>query len=88
MLCCVAKKYNELFPKQKKDKSKEDKKPKQEQKQQPKKESKKKPEPEPEEEEEAPKPAPKFVDPYADMPKRLILTKVFCLIDIIFCMSP
>lgn len=66
----LAKKYNELFPKQKKEK-KEDKKPKEQKKQEPKKEPKKK-EPEPDEEEDdAPKP-PKFVDPYADLPKRFV----------------
>ena len=61
----LAKRYAELFPKEKKEKKKEEKKP-----QQPKKETKKKPEPKDEEEEDdTPKPE-KFVDPYASLPKR------------------
>lgn len=64
--CLPAKKYNELFPKTKKESTKKEKAPKKE-------EPKKKKEPEPvddEEDEPPPEPAKKFVDPYADMPKR------------------
>jgi hypothetical protein len=66
----LAKKYNELFPKEKKEKApKKEQQPKQPKKEQPK---KKKPEPSDDEEEDnTPKePAKKFVDPFVDMPKR------------------
>ena len=60
-----AKKYNELFPKEKKEKEKKP--------QQPKKETtpkkKKTDEPDPSEEDDIPK-VPKFVDPYASLPRR------------------
>lgn len=67
----LAKKYNELFPKEGKGKKESKKEPKV--KEQPKKKEPKKKEAEPEnDEEEAPptEPAKKFVDPYADLPKR------------------
>ena len=73
---CTAKKYNDLFPKEKKEKARksgsEVKEEGKEKKKQPSVAPKKEPEPaaqEEEEEEEAPKPA-KFVDPYVDLPKR------------------
>ena len=69
----TAKKYNELFPKERKEKKKKEEQPKKQQppKQQPKKQEQPKEEEE-EEEEDKPKP-PKFKDPYIDLPKRYLL---------------
>lgn len=78
-LFSIAKKYNELFGKEKK---KKEEKKKEDKKQTPKKEAPaKKPESD-QEEDEAPR-ASKFVDPYLDLPKRLS----YCMdITVIFCM--
>lgn len=69
-----AKKYNELFPKDTKGKKEKTPKKDQPKKEQPKKQppKKKEPEPEEEEEEEALEPVKKFVDPYANLPKRYV----------------
>lgn len=73
MICLLAaKKYNELFPK---DKGKKEPKKEQKQKEQPKKEpkkesKKKKPENDEDEEEKPLEPAKKFVDPYINLPQR------------------
>jgi elongation factor 1-gamma len=81
-----AKKYNELFPKEKKEKKKEEKKPVAPKEPQKKKEKNVALEPPQDEEEEEEAPKPKFVDPYISLPKSTFsldgFKKSFCNEDI------